>query len=435
MSKRYQLTPEQIALSEERKAKKQKQAQEPPPATEEAPQASIKSRPWIDLQRPAENIDGFQRVKLMTWNLLAQCLVRRELFPTSNCLKGAQRQPMLHAEILAQNADIMCFQEVDSLDKLLPTLEAAGYAHHYAAGPGKKHGCLVAFKKNYSKVEERLIHYDEKHVRSEGEENARRGCSFRTRNIGSLIALKDSNHENEGVVIGTTHLFWHPKYTYERTRQAGILIREIVKFRSDLEQEHWPCMIAGDFNFTPDDPGYSLLVGDPLSLAQRERLAASRVVHLSIDPTVPRTTAAAPTEDENDAVDPDRVITSARPAVPSDGLLSDEELVTFFSGENVVRSAYDEGLRKHKESTNDLKTFGDRPEYTSYTHYWKVHYIFVLTKRNTEIGGLVSPHRVEDLVPGLPQRGICGSDHISLMAEIFIMKKTTDRIPVQKALQ
>lgn len=99
---------------------------------------------------------------------------------------------------------------MDSLDKLLPTLEAADYNHHYVAGPGKKHGCLVAFKKTYTKLEERLIHFDEQHVRSEGDETARRGSSFRTRNIGSLIALKNSE-DGEGVVVGTTHLFWHPR--------------------------------------------------------------------------------------------------------------------------------------------------------------------------------------------------------------------------------
>jgi RNA exonuclease NGL2 len=76
---------------------------------------------------------------------------------------------------------------------------------------GKKHGCLVAFKKTYEKLEERVIHYDEQHVRSEGDENARRGSSFRTRNIGSLVALKNLSKDGEGVVIGTTHLFWHPK--------------------------------------------------------------------------------------------------------------------------------------------------------------------------------------------------------------------------------
>ncbi|KAJ7110130.1 Endonuclease/exonuclease/phosphatase [Mycena epipterygia] len=444
MSKRFPLTPEQIALSEERKAKKQKlQNQAPPPNNVEEIKGSILARPWIDLER-TEHRDGF-RVKIMTWNLLAQCLVRRELFPTSgNILKGIQRQPTLHAEILAQNADIMCLQEVDSLDKLLPALEAAGYNHHYASGPGKKHGCLVAFKKTYGKLEERLIHYDEQHVRSEGEENSRRGASFRTRNIGSLIALKNLSQDGEGVVIGTTHLFWHPK-------QAGILIREIVKFRSDLGLQHWPCMVAGDFNFSPDDPGYSLLVGDQLNSEQRDRLAISRVVHLSIDPTVPPTVTGAPAEDENEAVDPDRVITNARPAVPADGLLSDSELASLFSSANVVRSAYDEGLRQHKESSPEFQTFGNRvslpskkgvhePEYTrdhcsntflhlSYTHYWKtvLDYIFLLTDRPAVVGGLLAPHAVKDLVPGLPQKGVCGSDHISLCAEILLAKSDWER--------
>jgi RNA exonuclease NGL2 len=61
---------------------------------------------------------------------------------------------MLHAEILAHDADILCLQvislficidmastsslqEVDSLDKLLPALDAAQYNHHYVAGPGE----------------------------------------------------------------------------------------------------------------------------------------------------------------------------------------------------------------------------------------------------------------------------------------------------------
>jgi len=337
--------------------------------------------------------------------------------------------------ILSHCINLESFHEVDTLDKLLPALEAAQYNHHYVAGPGKKHGCLVAFKKTYEKIEERVIHYDEQHVRSEGDESTRRGSSFRTRNIGSIVALKNLSKHGEGVVIGTTHLFWHPKYTYERTRQAGILVREIVKFRSDLHLENWPCMIAGDFNFSPDDPGYSLLVGDQLNAEQRDRLETSRVVHVSIDPTVPPTVKGAPAEDEDGAVDPDRVITNARRAIPGDGLLSDSELVSLFSAANVVRSAYDEGLRQHKQtSPTGFQTFGDRmslprtkkgyyePEYTSYTHYWKtvLDYIFILTHRPVAVSGLLSLPLVKDLVPGLPQKGICGSDHISLCAEIIL---------------
>ncbi|KAF7339397.1 Endo/exonuclease/phosphatase domain-containing protein [Mycena sanguinolenta] len=389
---------------------------------------------WFGLGSACKNttLGDHIRVKLFSWNLLAQCLVRRELFPTSgNALKGAQRQPMLHAEILVHDADILCLQEVDTLDKLLPVLEAAQYNHHYVAGPGKKHGCLVAFKKTYTKLEERVIYYDDQHVRSEGDENTRRGSSFRTRNIGSIVALKNMSND-DGVIVGTTHLFWHPKYTYERTRQAGILVREIVKFRSEFQLDSWPCLLAGDFNFSPDDPGYSLLVGDLLSAEQCDRLESSRVVHISIDPTVPPTLTGPPAEDEDSAVDPDRVITNARRAAPADGLLSDSELASLFPAANVVRSAYDEGLRQHKTMSSIGPTFGDRmslphtakgyhePEYTSYTHYWKtvLDYIFILTDRPVGVEGLLSPPPVKELVPGLPQKGICGSDHISLCAEI-----------------
>ncbi|KAJ7169963.1 Endonuclease/exonuclease/phosphatase [Mycena filopes] len=441
MSKRFQLTPEQLAISEERKAKKQKLQAQPPTPDNSNPSSNpslILPRPWIELHESPKS----KRVRLLSWNLLAQCLVRRELFPTSNCLKGAQRQPMLHAEVLAQDADIMCLQEVDSLDKLLPTLEAANYNHHYVAGPGKKHGCLVGFKKNYEKLEDRAIHYDEQSVRSEGDDTARRGSSFRTRNIGSIVALKDLSNEGEGFVIGTTHLFWHPKsigiltsgrgarlrlpdqLSLKLRRQAGILIREIAKFRSELHLDHWTCLIAGDFNFSPDDPAYSLLVGGQLNAEHRDRLETSRVVHVSIDPTVPPTTKAAPTEDESGAVDPDKVITNARPAVPADGLLSDSELVALFSHAHTIRSAYDEGLQRHSSTSPGYPTFiklslsptskgYHEPEYTSYTHYWKVY-------RPAVVGGLLAPHLVESLVPGLPQKGISGSDHISLCADIIL---------------
>jgi RNA exonuclease NGL2 len=98
------------------------------------------------------------------------------------------------------------------LEKLLPVLEGAGYSHHYAVGPMKKHGCLIAFNKNeYIKIAERLVEYDEQDVRQDGEERARRGSSFRTKNIALLMALRSSSDDSEGVIVATTHLFWHPK--------------------------------------------------------------------------------------------------------------------------------------------------------------------------------------------------------------------------------
>lgn len=137
---------------------------------------------------------------------------------------------MLYREILAYDVDVLCLQvisslifpmrtdavlllqEVDCLEKLLPRLETAGYSHRFAAGRGKKHGCLIAFKKDlYTFVSEEVVHYDEEIVRSHQDERARRGSSFKTKNIGFLVAVKNKVNEEQGLIIATTHLFWHPR--------------------------------------------------------------------------------------------------------------------------------------------------------------------------------------------------------------------------------
>jgi RNA exonuclease NGL2 len=131
------------------------------------------------------------------------------------------------------------------------------------------------------------------------------------------------------------------------------------------------------------------MVGDQLLSEQEDRLEESRVIHKTIDPTVP----AAKTLSE-EAGDPARVIIHARPATAADGLLTSHELAHLFSGP-ILKSAYDEALGQHRincevdgsqadvENSPVIATLGDRelvppnrrgshePEYTSYTHYWK----------------------------------------------------------------
>lgn len=120
---------------------------------------------------------------------------------------------MLYNEILSHKADIGCFQEVDRLEKLLLVLNGAGYSHAYASGPRKKHGCLIVFaQEKFVKVAERVVYYDDEEIRPEGDKHCRRGSSFRTKNIGFIVALAKNGCTGKGVVIATTHLFWHPKY-------------------------------------------------------------------------------------------------------------------------------------------------------------------------------------------------------------------------------
>lgn len=125
-----------------------------------------------------------------------------------------------------------------------------------------------------------------------------------------------------------------------------------------------------------------MLAGELLSPEQQERLQASRVVHVSIDPTVPTSIPKGADEgDGEEETDPDRVIRNSRNSNPSDGLLSDAELSTLAG--HRLRSAYDEGQRSLLLEGNNVATYGARkllptdkagacePMWTSFTHYWK----------------------------------------------------------------
>lgn len=125
-----------------------------------------------------------------------------------------------------------------------------------------------------------------------------------------------------------------------------------------------------------------MLAREPLSLEQQERLHVSRVVHVSIDPTVPTSiTKQADEGGGEEEADPDRVIRNSRNSKPSDGLLSDTELSALVG--HSLRSAYDEGQRSSLLEGNDVATYGARklllaekvgacePMWTSFTHYWK----------------------------------------------------------------
>ncbi|EIM92169.1 Endonuclease/exonuclease/phosphatase [Stereum hirsutum FP-91666 SS1] len=436
-SQKIELTPEQLAKQEERARKKTERAKAGPVAVAiDNEKGRIIQRPWLKVQ---EAQGKGETVKIMTWNLLAQTLVRRELFPTSDCLKAHQRENMIYQEILSSGADILCMQEVDRLEKLKPFLAQAGYEHTYAAGPQKKHGCLIAFRKAlFTQTGARTVIYDNEDVREEGEERTRRGSSFRTKNIGSIVALKKTGTEDFGIVIATTHLFWHPKYIYERSRQTGILQREVIKFRDQNGHVNWPCVFAGDFNFQPTEAAYSLLRGLPLLSSHETGLSDSRVVHVSIDPTVPITTPKATEDEEGEGsttADTDKVIKNARVAMKSDGLLSSEELTALYETIRYPKSAYDEGQRLLFEASNpDVLRCGDRlqipkdhqgafePEWTNYTFYWQLSldYIFIIDppNRSSSVLSLLKPHKKDDIHPGLPKMGVCGSDHISLAAEI-----------------
>ena len=71
---------------------------------------------------------------------------------------------------------------------------------------------MIAFKKTqYSMVSDKVIYYDQYVPMDNDPGRFLTGNTFKTRNIGLLVALQSLNQESEGLIVATTHLFWHPK--------------------------------------------------------------------------------------------------------------------------------------------------------------------------------------------------------------------------------
>ncbi|KAG9104194.1 hypothetical protein FRC06_004619 [Ceratobasidium sp. 370] len=451
------LTPEQQARALARKKKKEAAAassQNEPSYMKllRNPAAKVLAREWL---HGGDRKDGSTLVA--TWNILAQILVRRDLFLGSDCLRTTQRHPMILAEIISHTADIFCLQEVDRKEKLLPTFHEAGFSESFGCGRGKKHGCMILYRTSrYRGIAERVVFYDEESVRQETPDEDgvnRSGSTHRTKNIGLLVALQDRTDPSAApVIVATTHLFWHGLYKYERARQVGILRREALRFREQHGTPESPIIMAGDFNFQPDEAAYALLRGVPLTPDQYTQLDSSRVIHVSLDPTVPRTPRTGTNADDDDEaagsgaavrtdlnngdeedepVVPTR-IKDSRPAEPKDGLLSNEEMVELFKVGGETRSAYDEILGRCAESTGEADNVlaardpvmqgrkgGYEPMWTCFTHYWRstLDYVFIIdpSEGNTlEVVDALKSPRTEALGDGLPRLRVSASDHVPL---------------------
>ncbi|KAJ1020174.1 hypothetical protein NDA16_004454 [Ustilago loliicola] len=254
-------------------------------------------RDWADVTKAeAKSAGQKQKIRIVSWNILAQGLVRRKLFPGSDCLKFKDRSVGLTAELSSRTGhgwDVGCFQEVDRMDVHGEMMQKDGFSYVYEKGyRQKQHGLLVAWKKDLfgERPHSQLtIDLDAESV-APASEPVRTACSRVTRNVGLFIALHahkttDKDVSSPGLIVATTHLFWHPMHAYERTRQSGILVRKLQEFRAELGED-WknaPCILAGDFNDQPHSATYHLLTGRKLTPHCYEEVLLSSVVHKSID--------------------------------------------------------------------------------------------------------------------------------------------------------
>ncbi|KAG0910936.1 hypothetical protein G6F60_005206 [Rhizopus arrhizus] len=363
----------------------------PPPPPPKVLQRQLKEISTVDT--------GRDQVRIMSFNILAQSLIKRELFPDSgDILKWKTRRSLIVEEIGLYDADIMSLQEVDNFDSFFKeNLFNLGYETVYCHHPSKKHGCTISYKKDkFNQVKYQTIDYNTDTLCSP---------SIMTNNIGQILALEYKENPSVGFVVGNTHMYWRPSCNYERLRQTAIYVKHLLDLKSELSSHvRWMPLLLGDFNTTPDDPVYSILTENKLTPDHLKDLRESLEVTIS----------NRSNDDKKEGVEPEDEVAS----VPIDphSIIGVEELVSLFQ---LCKDPWKSIYSHTKEIQKEYGLFGE-PSFTNYTAVFKGTLDYLFIQRNMSVKRILMLPSEEDLKPSLPNRNF-GSDHLCLVADVELL--------------
>lgn len=241
---------------------------------------------------------GYRDVKLMTYNMLAQTLIRRGVFPgAKDAVKWSNRSVVIVNEIKYYDCDVLCLQEVDASkwDSFwVPRLRELGYEGRLYRGPTRKvHGVAIFWKRDVFEC----VNYLEVNMDGEVARSDDNGIEIRartgTKSVCLMTALKFrgiKDNQRQGLIVGTTHLFWHLFGSFDRMRQLFVILKKFKEFTrmvdpgSDGVESRWLTFLTGDFNSEPCDPPYESIVCKPVRFKGHKRalLACSLAYRYSI---------------------------------------------------------------------------------------------------------------------------------------------------------
>lgn len=441
------LTPEYIAeqrkLRELKKQERQKNQAAVPNAIPE--HLNFVKRELLNIPGQTLSDDDLQ-IKIMSYNVLAQALIRRELFPTSGqALKWGNRSQVLLSEFKYYDADIMCLQEVDYIQYnsfWKPEFHKMGYNSLYHRSGAKNHGVAVVFKRQMFDSNHHLfIDYD-------STETGETRNATKTQNVGLLVYLnfrpeilqshpKITKH---GIIIGTTHLFWHPFGTYERTRQTYIVLHKMKEFERMMKailgnEKQFYRFFAGDFNSQPYDSPYLSITAKPARYQNRAKTVLGRAISHQWDNG--KNSEETSSEDENPVPDS---FDFQRNHIEVIQKLED----LHNSIDQRAISLYSVGYRSVHPENSGIDNDRNEPIFSNWAHTWRglLDYIFVISDwdgtafndRVDDVHELAENQKIKILsllrLPtkaemgpepsGQPRAGQYPSDHLCLMAKVSL---------------
>jgi RNA exonuclease NGL2 len=436
------LTPEYIQqqrqLREARKSQKKVQTN----ANTQKPQFIHRSMLKVPEALPNESSLS---LKIMTYNVLAQLLIKRSLFPTNGAaLKWGWRGTTLLDEIMWYSPDVFCLQEVDEsyyLSFWRKQFEAHGYGTKFHKSPSKAHGVCIGFKnevlvcKNQS-----FVDFDLESVPGLPDSRSVTGnvgmlsfLQFQPKVIEKYKYLADVN----GVILGTTHLYWHPFGCFERTRQTYLILKKCKEFHHTLttvldNNKGLYTFFAGDMNTEPFDYPYLSITAKPIHYRGKSKEDLMRsIIHLD---NRLKSDDDKRNEDELDC--------------------SEEQLSIIEQLENAHNSLdmraislYSIGYKQVHGENSGIGNERNEPEFSNWAHSWRglLDYIFVISRwnvsndshsnmvdsiedveknQNIKLISLLRMPTKDEMGPepsGQPRVGQYPSDHLCMMAEIQLV--------------
>ncbi|AET39648.1 RNA exonuclease Ecym_4619 [Eremothecium cymbalariae DBVPG len=413
------------------------------------------ARPMLPLKVTQTVHKGFS-FSLMTYNCLAQSLIRRSLFPTSGrALKWTKRSMVLLKEFKHYNADVLCLQEIDYTQYYsfwMNRLSNLGYGSRFHRMDNKSHGVAIFWKKDlFIWMDQMLINFDNE---DSGEIEPRKT----TNNVGMILALGFSDKVKQsfpgtvksGIIVGTSHLFWHPFGTYERTRQCYVILNKMKEFihRVHLSQnEHhtdltkWYPFFCGDFNSQPFDAPYLSITSKPVLYSGR----AKTVIECSAAYKFPDLGAGARganedggTVGEDRPVDP--VPESFQPTAEVSSLVQKMEKLHNSLDMRAI-SLYAVAYKHVHPDNAGLDNERGEPEISNWAYTWRglLDYIMYITpwqaSNNVEVDSLESFEKLSHITVqemlrmppakemsshGQPHDGEYPSDHLAMMCKLEV---------------
>lgn len=412
------------------------------------------SRPLLRLGEDAPHGQHGQLVKIMTYNVLAQALIRRSLFPTSgNAVKWFKRSQVLLREFKHYDCDVLLLQEVDHVQYgsfWRDEMKKLGYESVFHRYGEKNHGIAICYRSSWFEVSDRmLISYDDEPTG----DIAKRTI---TRNVGLILALKFKPEilrkfpgtDKTGLIIGTTHLFWHPFGTFERTRQTYIILNKFQEFTDRVrvlqKGTKWFQFFGGDFNSQPFDAPYLSITSKPIQFRSR----CKTVIECSTSFQYSKKREGIDDNDEEGGNIEKFGEGQPETPVPASFEPTEEQAALVQSMQQLHNSLpmkaislYSVGYKHVHPENAGLDNDKGEPEISNWAHAWRglLDYIFYITswdgsdsdqigldqyeqETGTRIRALLRmPPASEMTEHGQPHEGEYPSDHLCMIAEVELL--------------